>query len=401
MSGPPYLSIIQYNNSGSPKLKSTYRIICLGESTTAGQYPRLLEKILNTRCPEIKISVIDKGAPAITTSCIISHLKENLETYKPDMVVVMMGINEGDELTPAIKAMISDKRTFSFQAFKLIELIWFRIAGPAADVICVERGQEYYNLGKFAEAEAEFKKAIKINPKNDNAYGYLVRTYNDRGKHIESEALFDEAMRNNPHNYQAYLWMGAGYRKRGEYHLAEAMLKKAIKILPQDDSPYIELFAMYMQSKGFNEAEEILKEAIRSSVVTTRIKRAVSILYAETGKRQLSDKYAAEGNSAKMKTVTIANYRELWKIVKNRGMQLVCVQYPMRDIELIKGIFKEEPGIIFVDNKQIFQEAMRNEGLQAYFIDMFGGDFGHCTLKGNRLLAENIAKVILREVFGK
>jgi hypothetical protein len=32
---------------------------------------------------------------------------------------------------------------------------------------------------------------------------------------------------------------------------------------------------------------------------------------------------------------------------------------------------------------------------------MFAGDFGHCTDKGNRLLAENIATVILKEVFGR
>jgi len=34
-----------------------------------------------------------------------------------------------------------------------------------------------------------------------------------------------------------------------------------------------------------------------------------------------------------------------------------------------------------------------------YFTDMFAGDFGHCTRKGNRLLAENIANVILKEYF--
>ena len=32
-------------------------------------------------------------------------------------------------------------------------------------------------------------------------------------------------------------------------------------------------------------------------------------------------------------------------------------------------------------------------------MDMFGGDFGHCTVKGNRLLAENVARVILKEIF--
>jgi hypothetical protein len=36
-----------------------------------------------------------------------------------------------------------------------------------------------------------------------------------------------------------------------------------------------------------------------------------------------------------------------------------------------------------------------------YFVDMSGGDFGHCAPKGNRLLAENIANVILKEVFHK
>lgn len=40
-------------------------------------------------------------------------------------------------------------------------------------------------------------------------------------------------------------------------------------------------------------------------------------------------------------------------------------------------------------------------GYQNYFYDMFVGDFSHCTKKGNRILAESIANVILKEVFGK
>jgi hypothetical protein len=32
---------------------------------------------------------------------------------------------------------------------------------------------------------------------------------------------------------------------------------------------------------------------------------------------------------------------------------------------------------------------------------MFGGDFGHCTDRGNRLLAENIADTIVKEAFHK
>ena len=73
----------------------------------------------------------------------------------------------------------------------------------------------------------------------------------------------------------------------------------------------------------------------------------------------------------------------------------------MRSIAPLKKIFKEDENIIFVDNERLFKDAVRKDGYNAYFQDMFGGDFGHCTQKGNRLLAQNIANVILKEIFGK
>jgi len=78
------------------------------------------------------------------------------------------------------------------------------------------------------------------------------------------------------------------------------------------------------------------------------------------------------------------------------------VQYPMHSVASLKKIFQGvEQGIIFVDNEKIFKEAVRKSRYNEYFRDMFGGDFGHCTVKGNRLLAENIANVIIKEIFGK
>jgi len=84
-----------------------------------------------------------------------------------------------------------------------------------------------------------------------------------------------------------------------------------------------------------------------------------------------------------------------------RGIKLVCVQYPMRNVELLKIIFEPGQGIIFVDNESIFKEAVNKSSYNEYFRDISGGDFGHCTAKGNRLLAGNIASVILKEVFKK
>ena len=51
--------------------------------------------------------------------------------------------------------------------------------------------------------------------------------------------------------------------------------------------------------------------------------------------------------------------------------------------------------------ERVFKEALEKGDFKDYFKDMFGGDFGHCTEKGNRLLAESIAEAILKEVFNK
>ncbi len=55
-----------------------------------------------------------------------------------------------------------------------------------------------------------------------------------------------------------------------------------------------------------------------------------------------------------------------------------------------------DPSIVFVDNEQIFKDAVGRDGFSAYFTDAFAGDFGHCTKKGNRLLAEHVADAIMR-----
>lgn len=55
---------------------------------------------------------------------------------------------------------------------------------------------------------------------------------------------------------------------------------------------------------------------------------------------------------------------------------------------LVNPRYNEETGI---------REAVKKDGYDTYFVDRFAGDFGHCTVKGNKLLADNIAAAILRD----
>ncbi|MBR3628714.1 MAG: hypothetical protein IKN42_07750, partial [Elusimicrobia bacterium] len=84
----------QYKNDKILKNKSKYTIMCLGESTTDGQYPKQLQQMLNEKYPN-KFSVIDCGIYATKLEIILSLLDDNINKYKPDIAICMMGINNG------------------------------------------------------------------------------------------------------------------------------------------------------------------------------------------------------------------------------------------------------------------------------------------------------------------
>ena len=94
---------------------------------------------------------------------------------------------------------------------------------------------------------------------------------------------------------------------------------------------------------------------------------------------------------------TFYHYNMIKEKMIDCDIQLVCVQYPMRSILPLKKMLLPYNGIMFVDNEQAFKKAVKEEGYSAYFIDNFGGAFGHCTEKGNRLIAENIVKTMLAQ----
>lgn len=83
------------------KDRSTYRIFCLGESTTQGfpyppngGYPAILESILAGFFPAKKIEVLNCGITAITSHSVLDMEREILRKYQPDLIIIYTGHNE-------------------------------------------------------------------------------------------------------------------------------------------------------------------------------------------------------------------------------------------------------------------------------------------------------------------
>jgi lysophospholipase L1-like esterase len=78
-----------------------YRILAIGGSTTANhhlpvgqRYPTLLEKLLAERYPKREIQVLNAGQNWWTTKNSLINYVSYAETWNPDLVIVMHGIND-------------------------------------------------------------------------------------------------------------------------------------------------------------------------------------------------------------------------------------------------------------------------------------------------------------------
>jgi tetratricopeptide (TPR) repeat protein len=257
------------------------------------------------------------------------------------MVVAMIGLNDRVPYIPDKAVSTSKIALFltSFRTYKLSRLLWLHIITKVKEEVRLDSGsgQLYQAQGKFPQAEDSYKKAIELKLRNNGAYVGLGRLYEAQGKFSQAEDSYKKAIESTPQNNWAYGALAVLYGKMGKPEQVKVYAEKAGRLRPVNFNP-----------------------------------------------------------------ITVQNYCRLKDILDKKGIRLVCVQYPMLNIGSLKKIFENQEGaMIFVNNEQIFKDAVKKDGYDAYFEDAFAGDFGHCTVKGNRLLAANIANVILKEVFNK
>ncbi len=95
-------------------LTGNLRVLALGDSNTyglylpAGQaYPAQLETSWNAKHPEYPIEVINLGYPGTNSFRLLDNLPELLDSFRPDVVLIMIGFN--DFWTPPEQAIALDE----------------------------------------------------------------------------------------------------------------------------------------------------------------------------------------------------------------------------------------------------------------------------------------------------
>ena len=388
LAGFSYLAWQDYQNSRVLKKldKVEYRILCLGESTTAfggeNSYPRQLERILNEKIKSAKFVVINKGLPGVDTSLIISQLEHYLNSYRPDMVIAMMGINDDDfggylslnSRFLRLKALINESRVY-----KLFKVLRARLSSK--DVLkkmYLAQAERWLEVKRYPEARQMFEEVLKADSQSDEAYVGLAKCYYEQGMNVHAEEALELALKMPLKSKYLYVDIGWCYCDMGRQKKAEEMFKKAIALRPLDYDLYIELAKFYhdvelyaqaqemylkaldlagierrdswpysafgwhyLERNMYRQAEEMFKKAIEADPHDFSIYRDWGLLKQAQGQYIQAREYfdRAKHFMEESRSKTSKNYQRLKDLVLKRGVKLVCVQYPLRNLEDLKRMF--------------------------------------------------------------
>lgn len=127
----------------------------------------------------------------------------------------------------------------------------------------VNKGNSYYDEGRYDAAIKEFSEAIKLNPAFSNAYYYLANAHNQKGDYDAAIANYTQAIKLDSSFTNAYFNRGLTYQQKKNLDLALDDYSQAIKLNPNLEPAYINRANVYLDKEDYSNAIADLSQAIK------------------------------------------------------------------------------------------------------------------------------------------
>lgn len=370
----------ELKNRSTPDSENSFRILTLGESTTAdyfseqedGAWPRRLEKKLNKL--GIKAQVFNAAVGGTSSPLLVAKTPELVEKLRPNLVIAMMGINDNPYLIAQNQQETWEwlQRTHLFKIFHLA------------------LGSGYRNKCKLSshgvspELASLQKQFIRENPDGALAEAWIE----NRIQGPEQKALF-------------LMGLTEFYFEKKNFPLASKLIARAFAIFPKNEN--VAYWKITLSSPP-NHPDDgtCAKDAttILNCPDTIFDGLFAKILNCPSLQKstELNNLLAARGLSlaeTARPDLTKVHYQKLFALLSERGISLMAMQYPTMDIGEIEGYFPPSSAQggsasskpIFVENKFNFFQAVKRFGYSAVFKDRFATTWGHTSDFGHEMLA--------------
>jgi tetratricopeptide (TPR) repeat protein len=386
-------------NAAAETDTGAYRILALGESTTASYFaegkandwPAQLQRILNERSYGRRFVVFNEGVGGTTSAFILAALRDNLDRYRPDMVVTMMGAND-HEMKVRFDDSFPTRASLFFYHLRLVKLARQAFAAvrgsPVSSARRARREQPPVSAKHLADEAfvGEIAKAL-------DAFG--------EGRVAEGEHIFHDALTRHPDNSIFYAELGRMYQNTRHEPEAVAALARAHQLDPTDVNVLSNLGVAYALTAQWQDCVTTLEKWLDLCPDPDKDPSAARVINRLTEcKQRLGEPTDSVQSLASSPAPTAENtgyhYQKLQQMLAARGIRYVAMQYPTRPVQELKNFLGDaRRDVVFVENRRRFEESCSGPRYDACFSDRFAGDFGHTTAFGHRLIAEAAAEVIL------
>ena len=127
----------------------------------------------------------------------------------------------------------------------------------------VSQGKTDSNNGDYDRAIAAFSEAIRLDPKNVNAFGNRGIAYAKKGNNDRAIADYNDVIRLSPNYANAFLNRGIAYGKKGDNDRAIADFMEAIRLDPKNANAFFDRGIAYGKKGDHDRAIADYNEAIR------------------------------------------------------------------------------------------------------------------------------------------
>lgn len=165
----------------------------------------------------------------------------------------------------------------------------------------VLRGSVYQKLGKLAEAEADLRAALRLDPKLPNAFevkAELAAILTDGKRPKEAAELLEQLVRERPDHFDSLYNLGLAREALQDFAAAVAVYTRAVRSKPADVDARLRLTETLRKTGRFAEALAAGKEALGLAQKLSAPAAVQAQIHDELGlaQRRLGDLKAAEAS---------------------------------------------------------------------------------------------------------
>ncbi len=120
----------------------------------------------------------------------------------------------------------------------------------------------FARMKRFADAQAQFEKAVEIDPASPDAHVARGVAYLEEGKPAEASATFRKALASDPNRADAHYGVGLACHREQDYEAALVDLKRAVELKPDYAEAWYAMKSTYEALKKFEAAVEALNKAV-------------------------------------------------------------------------------------------------------------------------------------------